>query len=492
MGRYSLNLRDKYGRGETTGGERIQAGIGDALQFWMQEDAARRAERNDVAAQGGVAVGAPPTAMDRIRGIGGALRRTMRRTPGITETGALTDTSNARDGVEPSLPSPSFIPSAAGARITPSFAFGDHTMPGMTVRRPFDEVPRAPGPVMTERLEDLRGERDPAEMRRELDDLIHRNGGYSDDSQDSGHGYAPPPRSMSAIATQPPPAANGAPQPSSNIAGAIQKTIYEGRNGQRYEIDPMRQQNIALAGKRAEAGVEDEIAQGRERRTQATKTAEQDRAIKALTDAGMPAAEARARVLTNTVRYDETFGAQRNAPMTQAERLEIQDRIDKRTQEAARLRAAGLENSDQYRQAMLAIATANLALATANAKASGFEHTAAAAEATIPKSPIDRRIATAGGDSARIATAESTANANRDSAARTRSAGAARAESTAGIATGGVRDATGNINRPKFTPEQTATRMQELKKAGNTQQQAYEIMKAEGYDVPPPPAPTAR
>lgn len=486
MGRYSLNLRDKYGRGEPVGGELIQRGIGDALDIWVREDEARRNERNEIARQGGVAVGTPPTAMDRIRGIGGAIKRNLRRTPNfngdVTQTGALTGTSNARDGVEPStppsvLPPPAFTPSRAGERITPSFQFGDATMPGMTVNRG----------IPTQRIEDLRGEVDPADMRRRLDDAIHRNGGYSDDSQDSGHGMQViPPKAMTSIATQPPPAANGAPQPSSNIGTAL-KTVYEGRNGQKYEIDPLR-------NKRAEIALDDEAARSREGRAQSMKLAEQERQIQAAVAAGMPEPEARARVTNNLMRYDQEFGQRSRGTMTQAERLEIENIRTARAKEAndlrlkiANLSAAGRQNSEEYRQAMLALATADLALKTADARADNFDRTASAAEGTIPTNPIDRRIAVAGGDSTRIAGAESTANANRDSAGRIRREGAATAESIAGLRTGGgVRDATAGTARARFTPEQTQSRAVALKNAGKSKQEVYEIMKAEGYNVAPP------
>lgn len=493
MGRYSLNLRDKYGRNELTGGERISQGIGDALQFYMQESDARRAERNDIARQGGVAVGTPPTGMDRLRGIGGALRRTLRRTPDfngdITQTGALTDTSNERDGVEPS-----FVPaSVEGGRITPPSMFAPPPIssslagsPSFVARQPMPSRPAMSEQPPMQRIEDLQSEVPYSEMRSGLAAALARNGGrYADDSQDSGHGMMePPPRSMEAIATQPPPAANGAPQPSSNISSAIAKTIYEGRNGQKYEIDPSRQA-------RMQAGIEDEIAQGREARTTAAKEAEIQRTVDAAVRAGMPRAEAETRARTNTFRYDETFGQQRtNGGMTQAERLEIEKIRTARAQEANALRlkiaglaAAGRQNSEEYRQAMLALATADLALKTADARADNFDRVANAAEGTVPTNPIDRRIATAGGDSARIASAESTAAANRDSAGRIRTQGAATAESIArGVA---PRDGT-RIPTPTFTPEQTRARAVALQTAGKSKQETYEIMKAEGYNVAPP------
>lgn len=41
--------------------------------------------------------------------------------------------------------------------------------------------------IPVQRLEDLRGEVDPADMRRSAEDAVRRNGGYSDDSRDSAH-----------------------------------------------------------------------------------------------------------------------------------------------------------------------------------------------------------------------------------------------------------------------------------------------------------------
>jgi hypothetical protein len=64
-------------------------------------------------------------------------------------------------------------------------------------------------------------------------------------------------------------------------------------------------------------------AQGREQRQTAAKEAvtsrhEQEQ-IDALTAGGMPAAEARARVLTNTVRYDDVFGQQQRGGLSGGE-----------------------------------------------------------------------------------------------------------------------------------------------------------------------------
>lgn len=447
MGRYSLNLRDKYGRDELTGGERINQGIGSAIEFMMQESEARRNERNVISERGGMAVGTPPTAMDRVRGIGGAIRRNMKRTPDITQTGELTGVSNARDGVEPS-----FVPAqTSGGMVRPATMFADQT---------------APPPISAS----LRGS--PAYQAQRGTGMME-----------------PPPTSMASIATQPPPAPNGAPQPSSNIAGAIRNSVITGRDGQRYEIDPMRQQNIALQGKRAEARVDDEITAGREGRAQARTQASQEASIKALTDAGMPAAEARARVLTGTVRYDEQFGERKSA--AQSLTFEQRQSLQKQRDDAAYARAQAVANGDQaaIRRADLAIRTAELALHTADARADAFDRNASAAQATVPTNPIDRSIANSQGDSTRIAAAESTAQANRDSATRTRTAGAATADSIRRRTLPTPRGPAPAAGAPsKYTADQARTRGTALKTAGKTAQEIYEIMKAEGYNVAPPKA----
>lgn len=370
MPRYSLNLRPRYAPDELTGGERISQSIGSALDSYMQEQDARRAERNQMAAAGARPMEGPadPGVMGRMRGIGSAIKRRFLGDdsgPSVMQTGLQTGTDMARDGF-------------GASHISPP-------------------VMGAPTPEI-----DMKG----------------RVRGTNNFPTATMAGSTP---SMAA-----PPAAPGRPtfeQTPRGIGAALQPYTMEGRGGAKYSVDPLYGQRVATAGHEMEANA-----------TEARRTATENAQISAMVAAGMDEPTARAQVLTNTVRYGEEFGAYRRPPaqgMTQADRLQVEavrqanrkNLEDARYQHAQALQSG---NADAVRRAGLALQTAEFEYRKSEDRAKAFERTADDAARTVPTNPIDRSIAESTPEGrGRITTAESTAAANRDSAGRVRTGAAA-------------------------------------------------------------------
>lgn len=115
---------------------------------------------------------------------------------------------------------------------------------------------------------------------------------------------------------------------------------YEGVHGDRYRVDPQHESRQKLA----------------------VQHSEEQRKIQSLIDAGMPEGEARARVLNNVVRYDETFGQYRRPVSSSASRdPEVQQRMWKEREEIRqknkvefdRLHAAGRMSSQELQKRRL-------------------------------------------------------------------------------------------------------------------------------------------
>lgn len=150
-----------------------------------------------------------------------------------------------------------------------------------------------------------------------------------------------------------------------SIANALASYTYEGRNGAKYSVDPTIPVQRELYAK-------DVVKQ----RDDAEK-------IDALVAAGMDPKEARARVLNNVVRYDETFGQQRTggrggSTLTFAERERLQAQNNAVRLQIARLSAAGRQNSEEFRQL-------TLELRRQEALLHSYENEASAAERGIPE-----------------------------------------------------------------------------------------------------------
>lgn len=106
----------------------------------------------------------------------------------------------------------------------------------------------------------------------------------------------------------------------------------EGPNGMRASIDPMYSARVSNAGKMMDYGFE--------RATRRSEKDESDQdAIDALVAGGVPPTEARARVLTGTVKYDEQYGqrARGTAGMTFDQRVQFETIRQRNMMERVRL-----------------------------------------------------------------------------------------------------------------------------------------------------------
>lgn len=206
-----------------------------------------------------------------------------------------------------------------------------------------------------------------------------------------------PRRSMNGIA-----AGQSADSP---IGNALGNYTYEGIGGQKYSVDPLHQARVQAAAK----GM--------------SRDAEQEKSIAALVAAGMPENEARARVLTNTVRYDTEFGQQsraRSSGLTFEQRQQLQNENNAVRLEIARMARAGKQNTDEFRRANIRLREIGQQLQAISIEASGYENTARAAERGVPQG-TDRIVEESmPGGKERISAAQRKAGAARDSAAAVR------------------------------------------------------------------------
>lgn len=153
------------------------------------------------------------------------------------------------------------------------------------------------------------------------------------------------------------------------IGAAIQPYDYEGVRGRHYAIDPLYGARVQAEGRMMTDRVEDE------------------RKIQSLVDAGMDPKEARARVLNNVVRYDETFGQQRasRGGLTFEQRQSLQREHDAEMLKRAKLAAAGRGNTAEARQNALRLRELELQLSADRFEAQGLESAATATERTVPR-----------------------------------------------------------------------------------------------------------
>lgn len=352
MGRYSLNLRPIYGPNEPTGGELISRGIGGALEDYMNVQNARRTERNQVGAAGGTILPDDPE-----NSIGGRFRKIKR---GI---GALLGRNGGAPGQAPPPNQGTDIGASQGGYTDyggfthqiprmPNSA-SDPTYGGpMTGQSPYgDREAMDENPNMMNRPSAGWDERIPANvtgnpMARGPSSMPPVNGTqggqqrYVNEADQLYPKQGPP---SGAPAANQYGGAGGGGGGNSRIGQAIGGSLgdnetytYEGSGGMRARMpNVIGQAHMQADAKSMLSDIEDE------------------KKIKALVDAGMDPREARARVLNNVVRYDETFGQQRGGAngrggMTQSERLEIQDRMDRRAAASASLQRqlAGIRSGD--------------------------------------------------------------------------------------------------------------------------------------------------
>lgn len=244
--------------------------------------------------------------------------------------------------------------------------------------------------------------------------------------------------------------------------GDIPPVMLEGRGGSRYSVDPMRNERIKVAGARMEQGVKTEAQRG-----------EQERQIQALVEGGMTPQEARARVLTGTVKYDEEYGPQKAKPLTYEQRIAIENLKGDKRIEAIRVKgeldrtrsmaviAARANNPNEVARLRLREQELDVRLNTLlfNIDKSGTtEKIPQGVDRTIQESTPEGKAAISGAE-------------QRVGAARTRVA-----ETRERVKDKIVKPSGGS--KPK-----AADRAAALKKAGKTTAQIYQIMKSEGYNV---------
>lgn len=418
-----LNRRPIYDEGELTGPEYISQGIGTAIQGYLQQKEIGRQERNTMAAQGAEAL--PNDPANSIRGRLGRVKR------GIGDMlGTLS--GHRRDGV---APAGGYPPVAVPAGVEQAAA-------------------RPTGPFVPS-------------VRGAMSSVVP--GGWDATSRP---GVMHPSTAGAPVAPNAPratPASPTAPTIGSAIGadlGDVPKPYeLEGATGRRYRVDPMR----AERGKLAMAGAAAEQEYGRNRQHQ---TAEQEDQVSALVAAGMPEAEARARVKTNTVRYDETFGAQSRtrAAMSVDDRLKVEQAITARQVTIQNMKAAQAHLTQGQREELRRLQMEqerDLALMR------GAETAANQAEGAVTRAATDpTSTATPEGQKA-IEAAKQRAAGMRSRADSAR--GAVQHPRMGGV-TGGASSSSGGQKSP-------ADRYAELKALGKTRDEIVRTMKAEGYNV---------
>lgn len=416
MGRYSLNLRPVYGRDEPTFGEQLSRGIQFGLDTYEKRREAERGEQNEVLSRGGTRLpDAAPSGIEGAvrrgaRGIGDLLGRAIGRRPSLEPTGTFVESRPSEPG-----------------------------------RFPMDErLPQTPDPdqIVTDAI--LRRVVPPAAPQGAL---------------------PPTPRGS----VQGPSIAPNPGLPALNTAGTQnygeRSFDYQGIGNRRYTMPQTGERE--RTNRMLEYGQQTAIKEG-------AHTREQEDEIAALTAAGMPANEARARVLTNTVRYDEEYGPQRSHSLTYEERSKLSAEHDQRMAEIrarlARLTGAGRGNSPEA----MDLRRRALELNERKFAASG-ERGAASTETAIGS---QEQRAVKPDPYGMLSDEEKAANAVRQRQAdETRGRAREHAGNAATIARG--------ANAPSGTPTLQTARAEEARliSAGMTREQARKSMKAKGWPI---------
>lgn len=323
MSRYSLRLRPKYGENELTGPEQLSQGIGKFLGDYTARKDVERQERNTIGQAGGTILPDDPAnsiqgRWDRLKQGAGRVAHGIGALLGHGETPPGSDLGTTVSGTAKDGVMPTYTDVMGGlTRRTPNVSGMAGIMPGEWGAYGQPGRPR-PGTGWDERI--------PTEY-----DMTDGAGvGVSPDVAAANQQPHPAPPVAS-----PPMIPPGARTPNGPSIGAMlggaggaggfdpgETYTYEGRGGLRATMpNAIGQARLSARAKLAEQAAQDEPK------------------IQALIDAGMDPKEARARVLNNVVRYDETFGQQHAAGrggsgMTQEDRLQIQDRLDARAKRA--------------------------------------------------------------------------------------------------------------------------------------------------------------
>jgi hypothetical protein len=447
-----MNLRSRYGDLPTRG-EALQSGISGAINLHEQELEQDRLEANQMGAQGARRLpNAPnPGMMGRIRGIGAAIQRGIY---GDDPNDPNVATSERRDGVAPILPGDLGTPRPS-TRQPWDERMPDGSIPGLGGFGGFRMPPRPTTPQVT-----LRGQT-PEPLPRPTygeGDLVF------------------PPAGGAPV----PDAARG-PQAPQTITDALAPDTYEyqGRRGARYEVDRHRAGREAYGLKGAESTQEHEI-------DQRFKDAHEQRVYEALAEAKRnptPDNVAKARVLTNTVRYDEEYGQPRTTGMTFEQRQLLQSQRDAAAYRRAQLAASGRTNSAEWRAADLEFRRLSLQLQDLDRQINDVQK-------DIPAPGVPSIVAGSqpGGQAAIDRARQRVDSLNQE---RGRVLDRVRGTPTAPPAPRsneryGPPRPQGTTSGRGATREQASARATELSRSGKTRVQIYEIMKREGYPVKPP------
>jgi hypothetical protein len=240
------------------------------------------------------------------------------------------------------------------------------------------------------------------------------------------------------------------------IGNALAEYTDEDQFGNSWKVDPM------FAEKQKLAGSEMEYQQGEQHRT-----AQEQEKIEAAVRAGMPRAEAEARVKNNLMRYDETFG---QARPQQRLTVEEQRELIAARGEQARLTAksrtpGGLTPQERARlydlkERELDLRSRGQDLTAEGRVASGEVAVAGAIDKGIPKDPIT----------------VATQTPEQRKAAETR--GAERDKHI-----GEASKSVDRIRNGRATPDQIKARAQELQKTIKDRAALRAALQAEGYHV---------
>jgi hypothetical protein len=407
MSRYSLNLRPIYGPDEEPGSVTAARGIGGALQQYLARSDAERQERNTVAARGGVRVDDPANSP------GGRFDALKRRVRGVFGQG----------DEQP----PSAVPDER-----PPFMGGT-----------------APQPIAGQSLQPVTGTQgsNPVARPRLAASMEEAMRGTTDEGLPIG---ASQPGPRGSLPSSLPSEVNRAVSSSTRrgIASAIQPYTYETAGGDKYQMDPVHDERVK----------------------DALKSEHEEQQIQALVDAGMPEATARAKVLNNVVRYDETFGQRygRGSSLTFEQRKALQDASIAARRELADLAARGRESTAEYRQKLIELRENDQRLREA-----GQEDRAANAD-------VGNETKIAGQYGAQVpkgiaaVTASPEQKAAGDRAAREQSKHLGNAVSAQ------QRRVNGRASR-----EAVAARARQLQQGGKSREEIAATLRAEGYRVSP-------
>lgn len=242
----------------------------------------------------------------------------------------------------------------------------------------------------------------------------------------------------------PMPATNAVAATRPSIANALQSEIepytYKGVHGAEYSVDPLYGARVKAAG-----GEFDE-----------------QRKIQSLIDAGMDPKEARARVLNNVVKYDDTFGQQSRAGtrISNEEWDRRQAKLQADREALERLKQSGHITSQDYARRRLELQEQEAADRRLRGDVQTETTIAGAIDRTIPKDPIARSTETEAEKAdreRRERDRDKHINSAVDAAARQRNAHATR--------------------------DQAAARAKALKNQGLSDDEIRSRMKSEGYNI---------